>query len=76
MDKRLGVLGVALALLALGVVSPALGSSGDDDARRTIRLVAINTEFNFLDLGAEGETLGTTSCSPTSSCGAESRSGT
>lgn len=60
MGKRLGVLGAAIALgaLAFGVVSPALSASGDHDTQRTIRLVAINTEFNFLDLGAEGETLG------------------
>lgn len=59
MEKRFGLLSAAVALVALavGVVTPALGSSGDDDAR-TIRLVAINTESNFLDLGAEGETLG------------------
>jgi hypothetical protein len=59
MGKRLGVLGAVLAVVALavGVVSPALGSSGDDD-KRTIRLIAANTEFDFVDLGAEGDTLG------------------
>jgi allene oxide cyclase len=60
MAKRLGLLSAAIALvaLAIGVVTPALGSSGGDDTPRTIRLVAINTEGDFLDLGAEGETLG------------------
>jgi hypothetical protein len=64
LEKRFGLLSamsamIALAALAVGVVSPALGSSsGDDDSRRTIRLVAINTEGNFLDFGAEGDTLG------------------
>ena len=60
MKKRFGLLSamIALVALAVGVVSPALGSSGDDDARRTIRLVAINTENNFLDFGAEDDTLG------------------
>jgi allene oxide cyclase len=60
MKKRLGLLSAAIALVALavGVVSPALGSSGADDARLTIRLVAINTESKFLDFGAKGDTLG------------------
>jgi hypothetical protein len=60
MGKRLGVLGAAIALVALavGVVSPALGSSGDDDKERTIRVVAITTEEEFLDLGDEGFSLG------------------
>jgi hypothetical protein len=56
--KRLGVLGVAVALMALGVgaISPALGSS--EDGERTIRVVAITVEEEFLDLGAEGFSLG------------------
>ena len=60
MKQRFGLLSamIALVALAVGVVSPALGSSGDDDAPRTIRLVAINTESNFVDVGAKGDTLG------------------
>ncbi len=60
MTKRLGVLGAVIALMALvvGVVSPALGSSGDDDKQRTIRVVAITTEEEFLDFGAEDFSLG------------------
>lgn len=60
MGKRLGVLGVAVALIALGLgaVTPALGSSGDDDKKWTIRVVSITEEFAELDLGAEGESLG------------------
>jgi hypothetical protein len=60
MRKRLGVLGAGIALVALavGVVGPASGSSGDDDKRRMIRFVAVNTENDFLDLGEKGETLG------------------
>jgi hypothetical protein len=60
MVRRLAVLGVAVALvgLALGVVSPALGASGDDDNGRTFRVVAITTEEEFLDLGAEGFSVG------------------
>ena len=60
MGKRLGVMGAAIALVALavGVVSPALGSSSDDDGHRTIRVVSITTEEEFLDLGAEGFSLG------------------
>jgi hypothetical protein len=58
--KRLGVLGalIALVALAVGVVSPALGSSGDDDKQRTIRVTSVTTEEAFLDLGDEGESLG------------------
>jgi hypothetical protein len=62
MGKRLGVLGAAIALVALavGVVTPALGSSGegDDDKQRTIRVTSITTEEAFVDLGDEGDSLG------------------
>ena len=60
MGKRLGVLGAAIALVALtvGAISPALGSSGDDDEQRTIRVVSVLEEEEFLDLGAEGESVG------------------
>jgi len=60
MGKRLGVLGAAIALVALvvGVVSPALGSSGDDDNGRTFRVTAIITEETFVDVGDEGESVG------------------
>jgi hypothetical protein len=59
--KRLGVLGAAIALtaLAVGVVSPALGSSSDDDdGKQVIRVVGITTEEEFLDFGAEDFSLG------------------
>jgi hypothetical protein len=62
MGKRLRVLGAAIALvvLAVGVVSPALGSSTgrEDDRSRTIRVVSLFPEQQFLDLGAEGFSLG------------------
>jgi hypothetical protein len=60
MGKRLGVIGAAVAVLALGVgiVTPALSASRDGVEERTIRLVAINTESNFVDVGAKGDTLG------------------
>jgi hypothetical protein len=61
MGKRLGVLCAAIALtaLAVGVVSPALGSSSDDDdGKQVIRVVSITTEEEFLDLGAEDFSLG------------------
>jgi hypothetical protein len=60
MGKRLAVLGAAIAMvaLALGAVSPAFGSSGDDDEQRTFRVVAITAEEDFLDLGDEGFSLG------------------
>ena len=60
MGKRLGVLGAAIALVALAgaAISPALGSSGDDDEQRTIRVVSIQEEVESLDLGAEGESIG------------------
>jgi allene oxide cyclase-like protein len=60
MGKRLSVLGAAVALVALavGLVGPAWGSSGDDGKQRTFRLEALSTEQNFLDLGAAGNSLG------------------
>jgi hypothetical protein len=55
MGKRLALLGAAVALVALavGVVGPAWGSSGDKDKQTTFRLLAVATELNF-----EGTALG------------------
>jgi hypothetical protein len=55
MGKRLGVLGAAVALVALavGLVGPAWGASGDDAKRATFRLLAETTELQF-----EGTALG------------------
>jgi hypothetical protein len=49
MGKRLGVLGTAIALVALavGVVSPAWGSAGGQDKQTTFRLLAVTTELKF-----------------------------
>jgi hypothetical protein len=60
LGRRFAVIGAAIALaaLAVGVVSPALGSSGDDDEQRTFRAVAINTEVSFVDVGDQGNSLG------------------
>jgi hypothetical protein len=60
MGRRLGLIGTAVALVALavGVVSPAWGSSGDKDKQTTFRVDAVTTEQNFLDLGAAGTSLG------------------
>jgi hypothetical protein len=60
MGKRLGLLGAVIALVALavGAANPALGSSGDDDEGRTIRVVSITTEQEFLDIGTKGFGLG------------------
>jgi hypothetical protein len=60
MGKRLALLGTAIALaaVAVSVVSPAWGSSGDKDKRATFRVDAVTTEQNFLDLGAQGNSLG------------------
>jgi hypothetical protein len=58
--KRLGLLGTAIALVALavGAVSPAWGSSGHDGKRMTFRVDAVTTEQQVLDLGAAGTSLG------------------
>ena len=55
MGKRLGVLvaAVGLVALAVGVVSPAWGSSGGKDKQTTFRVEAVTTEQNF-----EGTSLG------------------
>jgi hypothetical protein len=55
MGKRLGVLGAAVALVALavGAVSPAWGSSGDKDKQTTFTVEALTTEQSF-----EGTALG------------------
>jgi hypothetical protein len=70
MGKRLGILGVGIAVLALvvGAVSPALGSSrqgagstasGLADKGQTIRVLAVFTEFDpNIDVGAPGFSLG------------------
>ena len=55
MGKRLGLLGAAIALVALaaGVVSPAWGASRDKDEQATFRLLAVITELKF-----QGTSLG------------------
>jgi hypothetical protein len=60
MGKRLGALSVAIAVVALavGVVSPAAGSWGDAAKDRTIRVVAIITELNLVDVDPQGPSLG------------------
>jgi hypothetical protein len=63
MGKRLGALSVAsvavaVVALAVGVVGPALGSSGVAANHRTIRVTAVVTELNLVDLGAQGPSLG------------------
>jgi hypothetical protein len=60
MRKRFGMVSAAIALVALGigVVTPALSTPRSEDRQRRIRLVAVNTEFNFVDLGEQGDTLG------------------
>jgi len=68
MGKRLGILGTVIAVVALvvGAVSPALGSSSHGSAStssghagKTIRVLAVFTEFDpNIDLGAPGFSLG------------------
>jgi type II secretory pathway pseudopilin PulG len=55
MGKRLGVLGAAVALVALavGAISPAWGSSSDKHKQTTFTVEALTTEQNF-----EGTALG------------------
>ena len=55
MGKRLGVMGAAVALVALavGAVSPAWGSSRDKDKQTTFTVEALTTEQSF-----EGTALG------------------
>jgi hypothetical protein len=68
--KRLGILGVGIAVVALvvGAVTPALGSSGQRSAStassdasmgQTFRVTAVFTEFDAsIDVGAPGLSLG------------------
>jgi len=69
MGKRLGVVGmvIAVAALVVGAVSPALGSSSSGSApassghgdEQTIRVLAVFTEFDAnIDVGAPGFSLG------------------
>jgi hypothetical protein len=57
MGKRLGVLGAAVALVALAVsvVSPAWGSSSTKDKQTTFRVDAVTTEQNFEGTGLGGQ---------------------
>jgi hypothetical protein len=48
----------AVGLLAVGVVSPAAGSSDESAHQRTIRVDSFVTEVNFVDVGATGPSLG------------------
>jgi Allene oxide cyclase barrel like domain len=68
--RRLGIFGAVIAVMALavGAVSPALGSSsrgsastssGHADKQQTIRVIAVFTEFDAnIDVGAPGLSLG------------------
>ena len=61
MGKLLGLLGAAVALVALavGLAGPAWGSSGNNGNQATIRVDAVTTEQNFVDLPpAPGTSLG------------------
>lgn len=62
MVKRLGMLGVVVAIVALGVglVGPASGAGGDDrnGHHRTITVLSINTEEEFIDVGTPDFSLG------------------
>jgi hypothetical protein len=62
MLKRLGVTGavVAVAALAVGSVGPATGDGGTNhgDGRHTIRVLSINTEEAFVDVGEDDFSLG------------------
>ncbi len=63
MIKRLTVAASAVAVvgLAAGTVGPALGSAGSPAARdehRTIRVLEVSTEQQFVDTGAQGPSLG------------------
>ncbi len=63
MGKRLGALGalgavIAVVALAVGIVLPAAGSTGHAAQDQTIRVTAVDTELNLLDLGGAGFALG------------------
>ena len=62
MLKRLGTLGVIVAVVALGVglVGPAAGSGGDgrNGHHRTIKVLSINTEEDLVDVGMPDFSLG------------------
>lgn len=63
MLKRLGVMGaaVAVAALAVGSVGPATGQGKTDrggDSGQTVRVVSINTEEAFVDVGEPDFSLG------------------
>lgn len=56
--KRLTGLGAALVVIALALAAALPASSGQGDKWQTIRVNAITTEENFLDLGDTGPSLG------------------
>jgi hypothetical protein len=60
MRKRLGILGISIAAVALtlGVALPAAGSSRSADRDHTFRVTATLTEAAQLDLGTAGPSLG------------------
>ena len=60
MSKRLSVLGVviAAAVLVVGLVSPAVGSSSGRSKQRDIRVHGVVTELNAVDAAPAGASLG------------------
>lgn len=57
MAKKLGVMGVALVVVALAL-SMMIPAGAQDDGGRTIRVASVTAQERFLDLGPEGFTLG------------------
>lgn len=60
MGKRLGILGAAMAAVALvvGIALPAAGASGNSADHRTFRVTTVITELSQVDVGAKGPSLG------------------
>ena len=64
MLKRLGATGgvILLAALATGAVAPATGqgavAKGHEDRDETVRVLSVNTEEDFVDVGKAGDSLG------------------
>jgi hypothetical protein len=55
--RRLAVIGVLAAAVAGTILAPAL-ADGPGKGKRTLRLVANQTQYEFLDVGAVGNSLG------------------
>ena len=58
MRTKFALYAAVLAIAALGVLVSSSAAAADHKGKRTLRIVAVENQFEFLDLGTPGPSLG------------------